>query len=54
MGNKLKSLKAEEDVTVLVKNIRAMCTGGFNFARFIIHSNIVPETIPDNVRRIGV
>ena len=54
MGNKLKSLKAEEDVTVLVKNIRAMCTGGFNFARFIIHSNIVPERIPDNVRRIGV
>ena len=54
MGNKLKSLKAEEDVTVLVKNIRAMCTGGFNFTRFIIHSNIVPETIPDNVRRIGV
>ena len=54
MEDNLKSLKAEEDITVLVKNIRAICTGGFNFARFIIHSNIVPETITDNARRIGV
>ena len=56
MGDKLKSLKAEGDVFVLVKNIRAMCTGdSFNLAKFIIHSNIVPETTPDdNDRRIGV